>query len=80
MAIHPNSLANLKPAKRGEVRNPRGVNGYTRDAARNVRFQAVCYALEFAEFVREVRVTRLGASQLPFSLLDRSDQERSQIR
>ena len=27
MAVHPNSLANSRPAERGEVRNPRGVNG-----------------------------------------------------
>ncbi len=26
MAMHPNSLANLKPARRGEVRNPRRIN------------------------------------------------------
>ena len=25
MAVHPNSLANLRPAQRGEVRNPEGV-------------------------------------------------------
>jgi hypothetical protein len=26
--MHPNSLANLRPAKKGEVRNPRGANGW----------------------------------------------------
>lgn len=28
---HPNSLAALKPARKGEVRNPEGINGSTRE-------------------------------------------------
>ena len=44
--MHPNSLANLRPARRGDVRNPSGVNGYTKDAARRAKFEAVCLALE----------------------------------
>ena len=47
--LHPNSLANLKPARRGDVRNPRGVNGVTKDAARRAKFAAVCLALEACE-------------------------------
>ena len=49
MAVHPNSLANLRPARRGDVRNPRGVNGVTKDAARRAKFTAVCLALEACE-------------------------------
>ena len=53
MPVHPNSLANLRPARRGEVRNPRGVNGATVDAALKARFQAVCFALESCETPEE---------------------------
>ena len=49
MAVHPNSLANLKPARRGDVRNPHGINGVTRDPARRAKFAAVCLALEACE-------------------------------
>ena len=49
MAVHPNNLANLRPARRGEVRNPHGINGYTRDAARRAKFEAVCLALDACE-------------------------------
>ncbi len=49
MAVHPNSLANLRPARRGDVRNPRGINGATVDAALKARFQAVCFALDACE-------------------------------
>ena len=45
MPIHPNSLANLRPAKRGDVRNPLGVNGHTKDAALNGRYSATCQVL-----------------------------------
>ena len=40
MAVHPNSLANLKPARRGDVRNPAGVNGYTKDNTLADRYAA----------------------------------------
>ena len=49
MAVHPNSLANLKPARRGEVRNPRGVNRYTKDKALKARYEAICIALANCE-------------------------------
>ena len=53
MAVHPNSLANLKPAKRGEVRNPKGHNQYTKDSELSARFRAVCFALESCETPEE---------------------------
>ena len=46
---HPNSLANLRPARRGEVRNPRGINGYTRNRHHREKFEAVCIALADCE-------------------------------
>ena len=49
MAVHANSLANLRPARRGDVRNPLGINGVTKDAARRAKFAAVCLALEACE-------------------------------
>ena len=45
MAVHPNSLANLKPALRGEVRNPRGINAYTKDKTLSDRYAATCQTL-----------------------------------
>ncbi len=45
MAVHPNSLANLRPAKAGEVRNPTGVNQYSLDHQRLQRFDVTCQAL-----------------------------------
>ena len=45
MAVHPNSLANLKPARRGDVRNPRGINGYTKDRNLKDRYAATCETL-----------------------------------
>ena len=36
MALHPNSLANLKPARKGEVRNPSGANGATKSREREL--------------------------------------------
>ena len=49
MSVHPNSLANLKPARRGEIRNPKGNNRYTADRARKETFEAVCLALAEAK-------------------------------
>ena len=62
MTVHPNSLANLKPAKRGDVRNPKGVNGATVDAELKARFQAVCFALDACETPNEAD----PLSPLPF--------------
>ena len=36
MAVHPNSLANLRPAQKGEVRNPKGENGATKSWQREI--------------------------------------------
>ena len=41
----PRQLANLRPARPGEVRNPTGRNQWTADRERRERFQAVCRAL-----------------------------------
>ena len=45
MAVHPNSLANLRPARAGDVRNPNGVNRYTKDRTLKARYEATCIAL-----------------------------------
>lgn len=45
MAVHPNSLANLRPAMRGEVRKPAGANQYSLSLERNYRLDATCRAL-----------------------------------
>ena len=45
MAVHLNSLANLRPARRGDVRNPAGVNGYTKDNTLADRYAATCQSL-----------------------------------
>ena len=45
MAIHPNSLANLKPARSGEVRNPLGTNQYSLSAEQLCRLDATCQPL-----------------------------------
>lgn len=45
MAVHPNSLANLKPARPGDVRNPKGINRYTKGQALKARYEATCIAL-----------------------------------
>ena len=42
-------LANLRPAKPGEVRNPTGRNQWTADRERREYFQAVCRALNACE-------------------------------
>lgn len=49
MPIHPNSLANLNPARPGDVRNPNGANQYTKDRLLRTRFEAVCVAALAAE-------------------------------
>ena len=54
-AVHPNSLANLKPARRGDVRNPLGINGVTQDSARKAKFEAVVMALEGCDDPEECR-------------------------
>jgi len=41
----PSQLANLRPARPGEVRNPSGRNQWTADRERRERFQAICRAL-----------------------------------
>ena len=41
----PRQLANLRPARLGEIRNPRGRNQWTADRERRERFQAICRAL-----------------------------------
>ena len=46
MAIHPNSLANLRPAKKGEVRNPRGENGATKSREREALILRTLNTLE----------------------------------
>ena len=60
MAVHPNSLANLRPARRGDVRNPRGVNGYTRDNTLANRYAATCQTLLTCEN-EEQRATLMEA-------------------
>ena len=42
---HPNSLANLRPIRPGQVLNPTGRNGATQDRERRERFLAVCRVL-----------------------------------
>ena len=41
----PRQLANLRPPRRGEVRNPTGRNQWTADRERRERFHAVCLVL-----------------------------------
>ncbi len=43
--MHPNSLANLRPGRKGEIRNPAGRNQWAADRERRERFQAICRAL-----------------------------------
>ena len=43
--MHPNSLANLRPGRKGEIRNPEGRNQWTGDRERRERFRAACRAL-----------------------------------
>jgi len=38
-----------EPARRGDVRNPLGINGVTQDASRKAKFEAVCFAIEACE-------------------------------
>ena len=45
----PRQLANLRPARPGEVRNPEGRNQWTADRERRERFHAVCSALNRCE-------------------------------
>ncbi len=49
MAIHPNSLANLRPAKKGEVRNPKGENGSTKSWQREILLLRTLSALDELE-------------------------------
>ena len=42
-------LANLRPARPGEVRNPEGRNQWTAERERRERFRAVCRALNRCE-------------------------------
>ncbi len=44
--MHPNSLRNLKRPLPGEVRNPRGINQYTKDRERRQAFRALCAVIE----------------------------------
>ena len=44
--MHPNSLRNLKRPSPGEVRNPRGINQYTKDRERRQAFRALCKATD----------------------------------
>ena len=43
--MHEKSLANLRPARKGEIRNASGRNQWTADRERRERFQAICRAL-----------------------------------
>jgi hypothetical protein len=42
-------LANLRPAKPGEVRNPEGRNQFSRDRERQAQFLAICRAISACE-------------------------------
>jgi hypothetical protein len=42
-------LANLRPARPGEVRNPEGRNQFSRDRERRVQFLAICRAISACE-------------------------------
>ncbi len=82
MPIRPNSLANLKPARRGDVRNPTGRNQYSKDRERRQAFRAICKAIdEGPEEVCEAILGKLaalvcegaiaGEKRLLLALLDR---------
>ena len=47
--MHPNSFANLRPAKKGEVRNPKGENGSTKSRQREALFARTLDALDELE-------------------------------
>ena len=49
MAIHPNSLANLRSAKKGEVLNPKGENGATKSREREALILRTLNSLEELE-------------------------------
>jgi len=49
MAMHENSLANLRPAMKGEVRNPTGANGSEKSREREVAFMRTLNALDELE-------------------------------
>ena len=49
MAIHPNSLDNLRPAQKGEVRNPTGENGSTKSWQREMLIFRTLNALDELE-------------------------------
>ena len=49
MAIHPNSIANLRPAQKGEVRNPKGANGSTKSWQREILLLRTLNALDELE-------------------------------
>lgn len=70
MPVHPNSLSNLRPARRGEIRNPRGNNQYTADRVFRERFEAVCCALTECEdhALREALLRELAVAILDGAL------------
>ena len=62
LPIRPNSLANLKPARRGDVRNPTGRNQHSKDRERRQGFRAICKAIdEGSEEVGEEILGKLAA-------------------
>ena len=46
MAVHANSLRNLRPAQKGEVRNPKGENGSTKSWQREILLLRTLDALD----------------------------------
>ena len=71
VAVHPNSLRNLRPCPKGEVRNPKGINGATKDRERREMLWALCQAYRNAPPELQQQASEMLARGNHTGMLDR---------
>ncbi len=74
--MHANSLANLRPARKGEVRNPTGANGSEKSRERESAFMRTLNALDELE---DEKLRQEAIEALAHLVIDRAIQGDSRV-